>query len=206
MRWIGRPALGTGRVERRRRAGVRSDGHQRDGTTTGAPRLPPIRRTEVKDRKPAGEWDFGPLDSFLSFHLRRAQQVMSTNYGRAIADRPIPIGGVTVLSAIAANPGISQRELTEATGLNKSTLVPIIDSFEHARWAERRSSPVDRRRHELYATPAGETMLTQMFAVLRQVEDDATRLMSPAAKRNLLATLASFAATVIDADNAGEPS
>ena len=73
-------------------------------------------------------------------------------------------------AVVAANPGISQSELSSEVGLDKSVTVTIIDELEKYGWAERRRSPEDRRRHALYVTPEGDRQLDRLFARMEEVE------------------------------------
>src|SRR4051794_37752537 len=51
-----------------------------------------------------------------------------------------------VLSVIAENPGLTQQALVEATGIDPSTMVQMLDALQAAGWAERRPHATDRRK------------------------------------------------------------
>nr|WP_281392458.1 MarR family transcriptional regulator [Sphingobium jiangsuense] len=75
------------------------------------------------------------------------------------------------LAIIAANPGISQNELSGAVGLDKSITVQIVDELEKRQLAVRKRSQTDRRRHALFATDAGQTYLDELFDIMARTED-----------------------------------
>jgi len=123
------------------------------------------------DALTAERLDLGRLGDFVGFRLRRVQNQLSRDFAAATADRKLRSGLFSTLCIVASNPGVSQSEVSREVGLDKSVTVTIIDDLEKLGWAERRRSPVDRRRHALYATSAGEQQLESLFAVLAKTED-----------------------------------
>lgn len=124
--------------------------------------------------------NLGRLGDFVGFRLRRVQNQLSRDFAAATADRKLRSGLFSSLSIIAANPGVSQSELSSVVGLDKSVTVTIVDDLERLGWAERRRSPTDRRRHALYVTPAGEQQLDELFGILAETEDAVLHQLSPA--------------------------
>ena len=112
----------------------------------------------------------GRLGDFVGFRLRRVQNQLSRKFAAANADMGLRSGLFSSLAIVAANPGISQSELSSEVGLDKSVTVTIIDELEKYGWAERRRSPDDRRRHALYVTPEGDRQLDRLFARMEEVE------------------------------------
>jgi DNA-binding MarR family transcriptional regulator len=64
-----------------------------------------------------------------------------------------------VLSVIAAEPGLTQQALVEATGVDPSTMVQVLDSLQDAGLAERRPHATDRRKRAVHLTEEGEATL-----------------------------------------------
>ena len=133
---------------------------------------------------PAGEsgpgMDLGRLGEFLGFRLRRVQNQLSRDFAAATADHNLRSGLFSSLALIAANPGISQNELSREVGLDKSVTVTIVDELEERGWATRERSKSDRRRHALFVTPAGQAELDALFGILEQTENAALHQLSPA--------------------------
>lgn len=122
----------------------------------------------------------GRLADFVGFRLRRVQNQLSRDFAAATAAHGMRSGLFSSLAIISANPGISQSEISAEVGLDKSVTVSIVDELEKAGWAERRRSPRDRRRHALFATPAGEEHLKLLFGILQATEDAVLHQLSPA--------------------------
>jgi DNA-binding MarR family transcriptional regulator len=129
---------------------------------------------------PAERLNLGRLGDFVGFRLRRVQNQLSRDFAAATADQSLRSGLFSSLGIIAANPGVSQSELSREVGLDKSVTVTIVDELEKYGWAERRRSPTDRRRHDLFATPAGEQHLDQLFGIIARTEDAVLHELSPA--------------------------
>ena len=54
-----------------------------------------------------------------------------------------------------ANPGIAQTDIANQLGIDKASVVSLIDRMEHAGWVERRRSTEDRRRQGIFLTAPG---------------------------------------------------
>jgi DNA-binding MarR family transcriptional regulator len=122
------------------------------------------------DRAP-GEVRLGRLGDFVGFRLRRVQNQLSRDFAAATAPYNLRSGLFSSLEIIAANPGISQNELSQAVGLDKSITVQIVDEIERRGYGVRRRSDVDRRRHALFVTPEGQALLDELFELLARTED-----------------------------------
>lgn len=120
----------------------------------------------------------GRLGNFVGFRLRRIQNYLSRDFSSATGAHDLKHGQFTGLAVIAANPGLSQIALAREIGLDKSLTVLMVDEMERRGWAERRRSTVDRRRHDLFVTAAGEAVLDDLFAQLTVVEKRALDVLS----------------------------
>lgn len=148
-----------------------------DGSTSSAP-----AGTE-------GEISLGRLGDFVGFRLRRIQNQLSRQFAQVTDRYQLRQGLFSALAIISANPGLSQVMLAREVGLDKSMAVAVVDELEARGWAERRRSTVDRRRHALFTTPAGEAWLTEMFAALENVEHDVLDALGEEDRRVLGAIL-----------------
>lgn len=118
------------------------------------------------------DMSLGRLGDFVGFRLRRIQNQLSREFSKVTDRYQLRQGLFSALAIISANPGLSQIMLAREVGLDKSIAVMVVDELEGRGWAERRRSPVDRRRHALYTTEAGEAWLAEMFSALELVEHD----------------------------------
>src|SRR5687768_16275743 len=85
-------------------------------------------------RRPASRGD-GPLDHGLlprlvGYQLRLAQLAVFRDFDRATADLGLTPGRFGMLVLIEANPGVTQSELARAVGLDRSTMVALLDQLE----------------------------------------------------------------------------
>jgi DNA-binding MarR family transcriptional regulator len=77
-----------------------------------------------------------------------------------------------LLNVIGAREGAIQQELGSAMGIDRSTMVSMIDQLESAGLAKRRPSATDRRAREIGITPKGRRLLQRARRMMAQVEDD----------------------------------
>lgn len=124
--------------------------------------------------------NLGRLGDFVGFRLRRVQNQLSRDFAAATADRNMRSGLFSSLALIAANPGVSQNELSKEVALDKSVTVTIVDELERRGWATRKRSKTDRRRHALFVTDAGTKALNELFAILEKTEDAVLHQLSRA--------------------------
>ena len=90
--------------------------------------------------------------------LRLAQRRAARTFSEAL--RPLGIEGqhYGVLLNLARHGALSQRQLIELTGSDKSSMVRTVDALEARGLAVRRPSPADRRAHAVEMTEEGEAL------------------------------------------------
>lgn len=98
-----------------------------------------------------------------------------------------------VLLMAEANPGINQTRLGKALGIDRSTLVAMIDLLESRALVARTPSATDRRSHALKLTRQGEAFLKAMQPRLARHEAELARNLSAAERRLLMDLLARIA-------------
>lgn len=138
---------------------------------------------------PDADLDLGRLGDFIGFRLRRIQNQLSREFAQVTDRYDLRQGLFSALAIISANPGLSQIMLAREVGLDKSMAVTVVDELEQRGWAERRRSTVDRRRHALYTTAAGEAWLVEMFKALEEVEHDVLETLGEGDRKVLSAIL-----------------
>ena len=102
---------------------------------------------------------FAELDGLLGYQLRRAQGAMHRDFMAAVADLELTQKQAATLWLIQANAGVSQVEVAAALGMDRATMMAITDRLEDRGFVIRKRSLTDRRRQELYLTPAGQSTL-----------------------------------------------
>jgi DNA-binding MarR family transcriptional regulator len=129
------------------------------------------------------------LPKLLGYHLRRAHVAVFQDFAREMGGLDVTPGQVGVLQVIAANQGLSQTALGRAIGIDRSTVVAVIDRLEGRGLVVRAPSPTDRRSHALRLSPRGERVLTEIERRVRAHERRIARRLSAAEREQLIALL-----------------
>jgi DNA-binding MarR family transcriptional regulator len=137
----------------------------------------------------AGGIALGTLSSLLGYHLRRAQVAVFQDFGTAVDGAEITPGQFGVLVVIATNAGLSQTQLGTALGIDRSTVVAVIDRLEARGWVVREVSPHDRRSHALRLSAEGTAALARLTERVRAHEQSIARRLTAAEKSTLIELL-----------------
>jgi len=135
------------------------------------------------------------LTSLLGYHLRRAHIAIFQHFAETMGGADITPGQFGVLSVIGTNPGLSQTQLGNALGIDRSTVVAMIDRLESRRLVERAPSPTDRRSHALQLSAEGKVMLKRLEAMVRAHEAHIARDLAPDEVKTLVTLLDRVAQT-----------
>jgi DNA-binding MarR family transcriptional regulator len=135
---------------------------------------------------------FEELDGLLGYRLRRAQGAMHRHYMASVAGLDLTQKQTGTLWLINGNPGVSQVAIAAALGMDRATMMAIIDRLEERNLVVRKRSSTDRRRQELYLTPVGQSMLKKVKSRIAKHEERFKSLFTPAELAALLAALQRF--------------
>lgn len=135
---------------------------------------------------------FEELDGLLGYRLRRAQGAMHRDFMDSIADLALTQKQTACMWLINANPGVAQVSVAGALGMDRATMMAVTDRLEGRGLVIRKRSTVDRRRQELYLTPAGLTMLRKIKTRVAEHERRFKTLFKPGELEALLAALQKF--------------
>ncbi|MFY9888920.1 MAG: MarR family transcriptional regulator [Streptosporangiaceae bacterium] len=94
----------------------------------------------------------------LGYLLKHAQQQLMLAAGPALAPFGIDGRELTVLTVLAAVP-LSQQEAADQLGVDRTTMVALVDALEGKGLVGRHRSPDDRRKNIVELTAAGENCL-----------------------------------------------
>ena len=131
----------------------------------------------------------GMLTELLGYHLRRAQVAVFQHFTQTTGAAEITPGQFGVLTVIRNNPGLSQTQLGNALGIDRSTVVAVIDRLESRGLVRRAPSPSDRRSHALHLSEAGTALQRQLEDMVRAHERHIARHLSPADQAQLIQLL-----------------
>jgi DNA-binding MarR family transcriptional regulator len=93
------------------------------------------------------------------------------------------------LSVIASEGPLSQQQLGARIGLDRTTVVAIIDGLERAGYVKRHRNPDDRRAYALEVTAAGHRFIARVGAELLKAEDEFLTPLSASERRTLVELL-----------------
>ncbi len=80
---------------------------------------------------------------------------------------------------------LSQQRLGERQGIDRTTMVAVVDELESAGFVERRRDPRDRRAYSLQATAAGRQVLERAAEATKGAEDEFLAPLPAAERRRL---------------------
>lgn len=165
---------------------------QPNGSPSRVPVLEPaVELAPVAEAGPVASrrLDLGSLDGMLGYHLRRAQVATFQSFAEHVRQPDITPGRFGVLALIRANPGLNQTELANTLGIDRSTMVALIDHLERRGAVVRKPSPFDRRTYALHLTPEGEQLFAELHARINQHEQAIAARLNPDERAQLVALL-----------------
>ena len=140
--------------------------------------------------------NFGPLAHWVGFNLRMAQEAAFQAFSRRSQDIGESPGRFATLTLIARNPGISQTELSQANGRDKSSLTPVVEDLVRRGLVERKRMDSDRRTYSLSLTPAGKKVLTMMTRSARRHERNLDHVIGERDRKRFIQILKRIAAEI----------
>ena len=87
---------------------------------------------------------------------------------------------------------MSQVSVAAALGMDRATMMSIVDRLEERSLVVRKRSTTDRRRQELYLTPGGQDILRKVKARIAKHEERFKSLFTAAELQALLSALQKF--------------
>ncbi len=121
----------------------------------------------AKAKRAAPRADYGLLTELVGYRLRRAQAAVFSHFLDRIGGHGVTPGQFGVLVLIDANSGLSQSALAKALGIERSTMVAVIDRLEQLGWVERMTSETDRRSYALALSREGTEILARVTPLVR---------------------------------------
>jgi len=126
--------------------------------------------TPGPDGQPAEGEPLPELAGRLGYLLKHAQLRLAGLTASAMA--PFGITGrlLAVLIAVDSQAPLSQQEVAHRLGVDRTTMVLLIDELEDKRLVQRRRDPDDRRKNVVVLTDAGRTTLREASSASAEAE------------------------------------
>jgi len=129
------------------------------------------------------------LDALLGYHLRRAQSAVFAELMQTLSDDQVTPGQFGVLTLIHENAGLNQSTLANALGIERSTMVGVIDVLEKRGLVARQKSKTDKRAHALALSTEGKRLLKSVVPKVKRHEKDIACTLSADEVKTLVALL-----------------
>lgn len=152
-------------------------------------KTPPMTRRTAPVQASGAEIDYGPLPGLIGYQLRRAYSYIYRTFITSFRHLKLAPGQYSALVLISLNPGLSQVDLADATGLDGSTIVPITDRFVKLGWVRRARRKSDRRVYALRITPAGQAILDQAKPLVAAREKGLAEVLNARERQALIGML-----------------
>jgi DNA-binding MarR family transcriptional regulator len=102
------------------------------------------------------------VNAYTGFLLRKVSAASFEGFTEIAASYGLHPMHFGMLSIIEAEEPISQRDLSDRTGIDQSTMVARMDVLYEQGLVERKRSEEDRRSYEIRLAPAGRERLTEL--------------------------------------------
>jgi DNA-binding MarR family transcriptional regulator len=112
------------------------------------------------------------LSDRLGFLLGRAHLAHRAITEGSLASFGLAPKDFGALSVLVEEGPLSQQRLGERQGIDRTTMVAVVDNLERLGLLERRRDPSDRRAYSLQATPKGRRVVKQASAAERRAENE----------------------------------
>ncbi|MCW3846316.1 MarR family transcriptional regulator [Sphingomonas sp. LB-2] len=140
-----------------------------------------------------------PRDEIDAFHaqnfgyaLARLHRLFHDSLAATLTGTGLHMGHVLILATLRAQrelhgeSTLTQTRLAEATGIEKSSLVLLLDMLEREGWVERGRHPTDRRAHIIHLTEDGARRFEQVGQGLHVRQSANLSVLSAAEQRTML--------------------
>ncbi len=125
---------------------------------TAPPRAKPLAPATLPPPIVASASGAPPLTRAASALARRFHLICSTMIAEVLAGEEVVQLEYGTLLCLEIEPGIDQRRLAEAMGIDPTNASLIVDRLHSKGLVERRVKETDRRAHALYLTPKGRAL------------------------------------------------
>jgi DNA-binding MarR family transcriptional regulator len=129
------------------------------------------------------------LGKHLGYCLYKAALKFRTMIDTLLSDQGLIAPQFGILNILKSTEGLNQISLGLQMGIDKATVVKLIDGLEKAGYVVRVSSETDRREKFLKVTPRGLKFLDQIMTPMKALETDFLSPLSAEEKRVLLAAI-----------------
>lgn len=133
--------------------------------------------------------NFAGLDDLLGYKMRRAQGAVHRDYLATLGKLKLTQKQTAVMWLVQANPGVAQGTIGGLLGMDRATMMALVDRLEARGLLRRSRSQTDGRRRELRATAAGVRLLNRARERIMEHEERIKELFSEPELKTLMRLL-----------------
>lgn len=115
----------------------------------------------------------------LGYVIKRTQQVLRLRMDKELIEAGITTPQYAALSVLEEDQGLSNAELARRCFLRPQTMHKIVTGLEDKGFIERKSDPSHGRKIKTKLTPEGMEVLANGHKIVKQIEAEMTRNLSP---------------------------
>ncbi len=156
----------------------------------------------MASKKSAGSYD---LETSLSHLLRRAQQFAYDQFVQQMGDSSITPRQFIVLFAVNEEEGLSQTDLVNRTGIDRSTLADMISRMIKNGLLARKRTAEDARANAVRLTAAGRRALNSSLPRAIVAEKALLDLLPKSVQADLIKGLTQLASAIGDSKTEEKP-
>lgn len=125
--------------------------------------------------------------------LRRAQQYANDTYSKGVGAKGPTPRQFEVLHVVSQNEGLSQTDLVEATGIDRSTLADMIARMIKKGLLSRKRTKADARANAVSITSAGKRMLSGALTSVTKSDKAIMAVLPKTQQSAFMRSMAAFA-------------
>src|SRR5215831_1161725 len=129
------------------------------------------------------------LDRRMTYLLRRVTDAAGRMANAHLATLGLDTRHYSVLAVLAAGAGSSQRTIADTLGLDRATVVALVDKLESDGLARRAQSPADRRANAVELTARGRRVFKRADALMETCERSFVEALRDDERRQLTGLL-----------------
>lgn len=138
------------------------------------------------------------LDASPVHLLHRAGQRAAEIFDAAVGGKGLTPRQFAILLALSENEGVSQTDLVERTGIDRSTLADVVRRMIKKGLVLRRRTKEDQRAYAVRLSEKGRQSLSETVAAANAADQRALSSLPSDKRRQFLEHLAAVASTTVD--------
>jgi DNA-binding MarR family transcriptional regulator len=147
-----------------------------------------------------------PAAAAVSSLYRAANAVRLHLTNTVLRERGLTWTGFVVLWVVWIWDGVETRHAAESAAISKATLTGVVKTLESRGLISRRISETDRRLVNLELTPAGDTLMTEIYPIFNAAESEVVAGLSDRGLKDLTRSLRAIVTELeaLDSATSGE--